>query len=178
MELPQVLEQTQGIKEEELVDLERAIHRAASEYLLDGICTGALASVYQKSRVERICKRLKLQCISPLWGVDPETHLRKLVNEGFVSAVVAVSAMGLTGEWLGRILDHDSVNQLLELSKRYRFHAGLEGGEGETFVLDAPCFKDRIEIHSMEKHWKGDSGSLEITDAALVSKFRKKEQEV
>jgi ABC transporter with metal-binding/Fe-S-binding domain ATP-binding protein len=171
MGLPQVLEQTQGVKEEELGDLEKAIRRAESEYSLDGICTGALASVYQKSRVERICERLELQCASPLWGVDPETHLRKLVDGGFVSVVVAVSAMGLTSDWLGRVLDNHSVNELVELSKRYKFHAGLEGGEGETFVLDAPCFRDRVEIRSAEKHWKGDSGTLEITDAALIHKL-------
>jgi uncharacterized protein (TIGR00290 family) len=95
-----------------------------------------------------------------------------------MSAVVAVSAMGLTSDWLGRILDSNSVGQLLELSKRYKFHAGLEGGEGETFVLDAPCFRERIEIRSAEKRWKGDSGTLEITDAALIRKIRKKEQGV
>ena len=45
-------------KEKELEDLKRAILRAKSEYEIEGILTGALASNYQKERVERICKEL------------------------------------------------------------------------------------------------------------------------
>jgi diphthine-ammonia ligase len=178
MEVPQVTEETPGVKEEELVDLERAIRKAIATYELDGICTGALASVYQKSRVESICNRLNIDCISPLWGVEPETHLRRLVADGFVVTIVSVSAMGLTQDWLGRVLDERSVDELVGLSKRYRFNAGLEGGEGETFVLDAPCFSKRVEIRSAEKHWRGDSGSFEITDAELVPKVRRTGQAV
>ncbi|HKT21009.1 MAG TPA: hypothetical protein VJR06_00085, partial [Nitrososphaerales archaeon] len=57
-----------------------------------------------------------------------------------------------------------------------RFHVGLEGGEGETFVLDAPFFSRRIDVRSSTKHWSGDSGYLEITDAALVAKARQRAQ--
>ncbi len=174
--LPQLTLETPGAKEEELSDLTTAIQRAKETYELEGICTGALASVYQKTRVERICKGLGLECISPLWGVDPEAHLRRLVDQGFVVAVVSVSALGLGEEWLGRTLDHRAVDELVELGRKYRFHIGLEGGEGETFVLDAPSFAQRIEIRTSKKHWRGDSGSLEIMDAGLVPKVTQKEQ--
>jgi ABC transporter with metal-binding/Fe-S-binding domain ATP-binding protein len=172
MGIPQLVEETPGVKEEELADLARALQRAKTTYRLDGICTGALASVYQKSRVERICASLGLECLSPLWGVDPEEHLRRLVNDGFVVVVVGVSAMGLTQDWLGRTLDHTAIDELVALGRKYRFHVGLEGGEGETFVTDAPCFTQRVEILSSEKHWKGDSGYLDITDAVLVPKAK------
>lgn len=170
MGLPQLTEQTPGVKEEELADLKRAVGRAKEAYALEGICTGALASVYQKTRVERICADLGLECFSPLWGADPEAHLRRLVDGGFSVMVVNVSAMGLGPEWLGRILDHSAVNELAALARTYRFHMGFEGGEGETFVLDAPLFGKKVEVRSAEKHWRGDSGFLEITDAALVPK--------
>jgi ABC transporter with metal-binding/Fe-S-binding domain ATP-binding protein len=170
MGVPQLTERTAGMKEEELADLERVVRRAKDAFRLEGLCTGALASMYQKSRVERVCSALDLKCLSPLWGVDPETHLRKLVGDGFVVAVVSVSALGLGPEWLGRILNDDAIDQLVELGKRYRFHVGLEGGEGETFVLDAPSFSKRVDIRSTEKHWARDAGYLEIKDAALVQK--------
>lgn len=173
MGIPQLVEETPGVKEEELSDLVRALQRAKAAYHLDGICTGALASVYQKSRVERICAGLGLECLSPLWGVDPEEHLRRLVDEGFVVVVVGVSAMGLTQDWLGRTLDHAAIDELVDLGRRYRFHIGLEGGEGETFVTDAPCFTQMVEILSSEKHWRGDWGYLDITDAMLVPKAKK-----
>jgi len=174
MGVPQVTEETAGRKEEELADLTRAIHRAKTEYQIEGVCTGALASVYQKSRVERICSTLGLQCVSPLWGAEPESYLRQLVSDGFVSMVVGVSAMGLTEDWLGRTLDHEAVEELVALGKKFRFHAGLEGGEGETFVLDAPSFAKRVEVRSGVKHWSGDAGYYEIADAALVTKPRPK----
>ena len=170
MGLPLVSERTEGVKEEELEDLERAIARAKTEFGLEGIYTGALASVYQKTRVERVCKALGLECLSPLWGTDPEEHLRRLLSDGFSVVVVSVSALGLDQSWLGRALDAQGIDQLAALGKRFRFHIGLEGGEGETFVLDAPFFRKRIEIRSAERHWRGDSGYLEITDAVLIPK--------
>jgi diphthine-ammonia ligase len=166
--VPLLAERTKGVKEEELGDLERALAKAKEDFGLEGIYTGALASVYQKTRVEKICTGLGLVCRSPLWGIDPEEHLHRLVRDGFVVVVVSVSALGLDERWLGRTLDDSTIDELVALGKRFKFHIGLEGGEGETIVLDAPFFSKRVEIRSSEKHWRGDSGYLEITDAALV----------
>ena len=172
MGVPQLTAYTEGVKEEELDDLRKALAEAKSKYSLRGIYTGALASVYQKTRVERICSDLGLACISPLWGVDPEKHLRRIAADGFLAIVVSVSALGLDEGWLGRALDQRSIAELVSLGKKYRFHVGLEGGEGETFVLDAPSFSSSIEVRSASKHWSGESGYLEITDAALLAKPR------
>ena len=113
---------------------------------------------------------MELECISPLRGIDPEVHMRRLVADGFLAMVVSVSALGLDQSWLGRELDDSSITELVKLGKKFKFHVGLEGGEGETFVTDAPFFAKQVEIRSAEKHWKGDSGYLEITDAVLSPK--------
>jgi ABC transporter with metal-binding/Fe-S-binding domain ATP-binding protein len=168
--VPQITEETQGVKEEELKDLKRALSRAKATYGVNAVCTGALASVYQKTRVERACAELGLDCLSPLWGIDPEAHLRRLVADGFVAMVVGVSALGLDEKWLGRVLDGEAVGELVSLAKKFRFHAGLEGGEGETFVLDCPLFRGKITVRESVKHWRGDSGYLEITKASLAPK--------
>lgn len=170
MGVPQVVEATTGVKEEELVDLQRAIETAKSNYELDAVYTGALASLYQKTRVEKVCAGLKLRCVSPLWHVDPEIHWRNLLRDGFVVMVSSVSALGLDEAWLGRVMDVPAVKQLVELGAKYRFHIGFEGGEGETFVLDCPLFSKKIEILRSKKQWKGDSGFLEIADARLADK--------
>ncbi len=168
--IPHMTAPTEGVKEEELGDLERALEGAREKYAIEGLYTGALASVYQKSRVERVCRDLGLECVSPLWGADPESHLRRLVKDGFVTMVVSVSALGLDQSWLGRILDEDAVDELVALGRRFRFHVGLEGGEGETFVLDCPLFKQRVEVLESDTHWRGDSGYLQISKAHLVKK--------
>ncbi len=171
MGVPQLAAATEGVKEEELADLQRVLEDAKVKFGIEGVYTGALASVYQKTRVEKVCKNVGLDCVSPLWGVDAETHLRQLVADGFSAIVVSVSALGLNQGWLGRALDREAIDELVVLGKKYRFHIGLEGGEGETFVLDAPFFSRRLEILSSTRHWKGDSGYLEIIDAALVAKL-------
>jgi diphthamide synthase (EF-2-diphthine--ammonia ligase) len=51
---------------------------------------------------------------------------------------------------------------------------GLEGGEGETFVLDCPLFKGRVEILESAPHWRGDTGYLQIAKARLSPKVGRK----
>jgi len=170
--VPQLTASTEGVKEVELDDLQRALADAKGKFRIEGVYTGALASVYQKARVERICGSLGLECVSPLWGIDPETHLRRLVADGFSTIIVSVSALGLDETWLGRKLDPEAIDELVALGRKYRFHVGLEGGEGETLVLDAPFFEEKLEVRSSTKHWKGDAGYLEISDAVLVEKPR------
>jgi ABC transporter with metal-binding/Fe-S-binding domain ATP-binding protein len=169
--LPQVTQITAGVKEEELQDLEAVLEKATKRYGIDAVCTGALASDYQKTRVERVCSGLGLKCLSPLWHSDPESHLRALLRDGFVFQVVSVSALGLGQSWLGRTIDSAAIDELVKLGAKYRFHIGFEGGEAETFVLDCPLFSRRIEILRSEKHWSGDSGYLEIADARLADRL-------
>lgn len=168
--LPQVLVKTEGVKEEELSDLRRAFALARDGYSIEGVYTGALASVYQKSRVERTCSELGLDCISPLWLIEPESHLRNLVKNRFLAIITAVAALGLDESWLGRVIDDEAIQELVVLHKKYGLHIGLEGGEGETFVLDCPLFRKKIEVISTEKFWLGDRGRLEIKEARLVEK--------
>ena len=60
MEIPLVLVKTVGEKENELTDLEVAIKEAVKKYKIKGVVTGAVESVYQASRVQKICNKLKI----------------------------------------------------------------------------------------------------------------------
>jgi diphthine-ammonia ligase len=170
MHLPQVTLETKGVKEEELVDLSKAIEIAKRDYSIEGVYTGALASVYQKSRVERICDELGVNAVSPLWHIDQVTHLTNIVANRFEVIMTGVAALGLDESWLGRPLDKEAIRDLARLHAKYGINPGLEGGEGETFVLDCPLFDRRIEVVSSQKHWEGDAGYLEILEASLVAK--------
>jgi diphthine-ammonia ligase len=170
MHMPQVLLETEGVKEEELVDLRRAIEIARRDYWIEGVYTGALASVYQKSRVEKVSDELGLKAISPLWQIDPILHLTNIVASGFKVIMTGVAALGLDERWLGRALDKEAIEDLARLHAKYGVNPGLEGGEGETFVLDCPLFDRRIEIISSKKHWKRDAGHLAILEAGLAAK--------
>ena len=166
----QVIQKTEGIKEEELKDLENVLIGIKGE--IDGIVTGAIASNYQKTRIDRICEKLNLKHISPLWGMDPEDLLREQIKSGFEAIIISVSSEGLDESWLGKKIDENVVDELKKLNKKFGLHMAFEGGEAESLVLDCPIFRKRIEIIDSEKIWDNEtsSGFLDIKKANLISK--------
>jgi len=122
------------------------------------IVTGAVASTYQKSRIDAIAKELGIPSFAPLW--HKEEMLPEILKT-FEIYVTAVSAEGLGPEFLGEPL------QKLVDAKKPGVHPLLEGGEGETFVTDGPHFKKRIIIKKWKKSWDGVRGVAEIEDAYL-----------
>src|SRR3989344_7165791 len=154
---------TKGKKEIELKDLEKAIKLAVSKYKIEGIVTGAIASVYQAQRVQKICNTLEIECFCPLWQRNQEELLKELVEKKFQVIIVGVFAYGFDDSWLGKNLDKKSISELIKLQEKYKINVAGEGGEFESFVLDAPFFKKRIEIVHAKKEIQSDnSGVLEI----------------
>ena len=161
--LPLVKIPTKGEKEKELDDIKKAL----AELPVDGITTGAIASVYQKSRIDNICNDLGLASIAPLWGQDPEHVLRDMLNDGFVVMIVAVAAPPLDAGWLGRTIDERCIDELVQLNRKYGIHPLGEGGEYDSLVLDCPLYSKRLIIDDAEKQWdeKTQSGVLSIRQA-------------
>jgi diphthine-ammonia ligase len=171
LEIPVVLGKTKGEKELELRDIEAAVNEAKKRYNFQVLSSGGIASEYQRSRLTQIARATNLISLNPLWGIDQKKYLLQIVREGYRFILTAVSAQGLDERWLGREIDDLSAEELVRLSDKYRFNAALEGGEGETLVLDCPLFiHQRIEIISAEKTWDGYRGKLEIRKAELVPK--------
>ncbi len=169
LNLPLIFQKTSGIKEKELLDLEKAVKKAKEKYGIEGIATGAIASEYQKSRVEKICKKFDLNCFSPYWKKDPEEYMDELISAGFEVIITGAAAEGLDESWLGRKVDKNLLEELRELNEKYGVHIAGEGGEYETFVLDGPIFEKKIKIEKSEKKWKGNSGELVINKTSLIN---------
>jgi ABC transporter with metal-binding/Fe-S-binding domain ATP-binding protein len=160
-----VTKKTEGKKEKELEDLKNVLESLRGE--IEGVVVGAIASKYQKDRVSKICKSLKLKMIAPLWGKKPDFLWKRILDAGFEVMITSVSADGLGKEWLGRIIDKKNLEKLKKMAKKYKIHLSGEGGEFETLVLNGPIFKRRLEIISSEVEWDGDSGRFVIKDAKL-----------
>ena len=160
MGIPLLVEKTSGEKEKELKDLERLILRVKDE--VDGILTGVIASNYQRERIDRICKKFSLECISPLWHINPEKYWHELMRSGFRIMITSVSAEGLDKGWLGRIIDEKAIDELKELNRRFKIHLSFEGGEAETLVLDCPMFGKGIKIVEAKREWDGQRGTYVI----------------
>lgn len=143
-QIPLILQETTGEKEEELKDLRKAIIVAIEKYNIEGVVTGALFSHYQRDRIEKICDELGLKCFSPMWHMLQEKELEVLLSKKIKFCIVKIAAEGLTKEWLGKEITQKEINMLLELKEKIGFNVAGEGGEYESLTLDAPFFKKEV----------------------------------
>jgi diphthine-ammonia ligase len=137
---------------------------------VEGVISGAISSQYQKTRIEGICRKLGLKSITPLWHEDPLKLVNELIGLGFYVIITGVYAHGLDREWLGRTVDQEALEDLVELNRKFQISIVGEGGEYETLVLDAPYFKKKIQIHKARIVWEGSSGYLLVEEARLCDK--------
>ena len=162
MEVPLIIQKTKGEKEIELKDLEKAIKKTKEKYKIDAIVTGALHSIYQASRIQKICDKLELECFNPLWQIQEFEYLNDLIKNRFKIIITGVFAYPLDKSWLAREINEDFINEVKKLHKKYKIHPAGEGGEFETFVLDCPLFKKPLKITDSKVSGEKNSWSMEI----------------
>ncbi len=130
--------------EEEVEDLEAALANLRDQWGVDAIISGALASDYQRTRIDAIGHRLGLKTFAPLWHVEPQQYMRGLVAAGYDIRFARAAADGLGPEWAGRRLDTAALDELA--ANPARPHIAGEGGEFETLVLGGPGFSGRVVV--------------------------------
>lgn len=171
IELPLVEVETMGEKEKELEDLKKALFEAKKKYKIEGVVTGALFSKYQRERIESIADSLGLKIFSPLWHMDQEAELRRIIKEGFEVIISSIAAEGLDTVDVGRKIDERLIEKLVKLRDKIGFNVAGEGGEYESFVLDGPMFKKKIQIKDSEVQAENKNiARLVIKKAELVNK--------
>ncbi|XP_059437744.1 diphthine--ammonia ligase isoform X3 [Corylus avellana] len=122
------------------------------------VSSGAIASDYQRLRVESVCSRLGLVSLAYLWKQDQSLLLQEMMTNGIVAITVKVAAMGLDprkhlGKDIGFLKSY-----LHKLKELYGINVCGEGGEYETLTLDCPLFLNcrivldgfKIVMHSSE----------------------------
>ncbi len=163
----QVVEMT---AEDEMADLQNALAAMKSRHEISGLVTGAIASDYQKTKFDKMCDAIGLKTYAPLWHKNPRLLVEDLEKSGFRIILTGVAAKGLDESWLGREVTEQDWSKLERLSKIHGMHLTGEGGEYESFVLDAPHFSKTIEIEKSRNEWRGDSGRMVIEEASLRDK--------
>ncbi|MEM3422730.1 MAG: diphthine--ammonia ligase [Candidatus Bilamarchaeaceae archaeon] len=141
---------------------ERKIKEKIEKLKIDGIVSGAVASNYQKDRIDKIAEELSIKSYAPLWHATAEVF-EEMVNTMEIY-ITGVAAEGMGKELLGKRLTGDFKHP------KY-VHTFFEGGEAETFVANAPLFKKRIVIDEWEIKWDGVRGSAEIKKAYFENKL-------
>jgi len=162
MDLPLLVQMTKGEKEKELIDLEHFIEHAIKHFNIQAVITGAIESAYQTSRVQRICERLDLDCFNPLWQKNQLELLQNIIDNGFDVIITGVFAYPLNESWLGRHIDNDFLEEVIDLQQKYQINPAGEGGEFESYVLNCPLFSRPLTINDSKVIGKGHACFLEV----------------
>lgn len=165
--LPHTTIHTKGEKEAELADLTVGLGKLKESLGIDTVVSGAVASEYQKTRIDNVCEELSLKSVAPLWHKNQEQLVREQIESNFEIVITSCNALGLDEKWLGRTINASDLEKLVALKKRYGLNVAFEGGEAETFVLAGPIFKKRLSVVRSRPHWRGESGYLEIEEIRL-----------
>ncbi|KAL0265566.1 UNVERIFIED_CONTAM: hypothetical protein PYX00_011278 [Menopon gallinae] len=139
---------------DEVEDLYQGVRSTLSKVDFEAVSSGAILSVYQKNRVESVCRRLGLQSLTPLLQMDQRELLSKMIAYGIDARVVKVAGGDLSKEALNKDLRY--VRDCYNRSRFKDINYCGEGGEYETMVVDAPHFLRRIEILSFKVHGHED----------------------
>jgi|SRR3989344_5638575 len=162
MHIPVLLIKTKGEKEKELKDLEKAMVVAKKRYKIEGIVTGAVESIYQASRIQKICNKLHLECFNPLWQKNQFELLNDLIKNKFEVIITGVFAYPLDKKWLGRKIDENFIKDIERLHKKYKINSAGEGGEYESFVLNCPIFKKGLKVKNYKDFGEKNSWRREV----------------
>lgn len=153
MELP--IKTKKGSKDE-LQDLKDVL----SDTKADAVVSGAVASEYQRVRVEQVCQELGLRSFMPLW--HKKQLWQEMLDAGFKVMITGVAAEGLGKDWLGRIIDERALKELQALAGKHRIHPIGEGGEFETLVVDCELYRHRLEFMVGKPTWDGSAGWIKV----------------
>ncbi|KAK3178301.1 hypothetical protein OEA41_000434 [Lepraria neglecta] len=151
---------SQGIDDETESLLPLLRKAMAAHPTANAVCSGAILSTYQRTRIESVARRLNLIPLSYLWqypSLPPPSQgglLDDMAAIGFDVRIVKVASGGLDENLLWSNLMEPAERRKVERSVA-RFGGSVlgEGGEYETLVVDGPggVWKRRIEVQSHER---------------------------
>ena len=98
---------TAGEKEAEITDMQEGIRGLDTE----GLIVGAIASTYQRERVEAVCRELGLSVFAPLWGMEPDAVVSEVASR-MDARIVVTAADGLGENVLGKRIDDELIRIL------------------------------------------------------------------
>jgi uncharacterized protein (TIGR00290 family) len=153
---------------EEISELTRIIQTSEA----DAIITGGLRSEFQRYKFNRAAQNANVKCFSPLWRLSPHLLMKELFDNNFHMIFVSVSAMGFSKDFLGKRITPDLLEQIQREFKTSSLATTGEGGEYESFVIDAPFFPSKIVIKESSIFWDEfrEEGYLQIDKVALEPK--------
>jgi len=168
MGLPILQFSTSGIKDRELIDLKAALSECKS-LGGEGIVTGALLSDYQRMNINVVAEEVGIRTFSPLWRKDQANYMRELTKFGFRFVITSASAYGFPMDLVGKEISGEEIEEVIRAADKYGFNCAFEGGEAETFVVQAPLFKGRLRVKGEIRVLGEFNRRFDITEVEMMS---------
>lgn len=164
-----VLLRSSGIKELEVLEVLSSLKKLNLHSRYKYLISGAVASRYQKDRVDLMARELGLIHVAPLWGYDQKTLLlEEAKHMSFI--VTAIQAYGVSMRWLGTLINESNVKEFLRDLEKHGVSPVGEGGEFETYVISSKLFKGGgvyVESAELIKHPLQSFGYYVIKSARI-----------
>jgi uncharacterized protein (TIGR00290 family) len=168
-------------------DILKALTRLHEEEGVEGIVTGDIVgagcAIVHSSYYESMCKAAGLSFLMPNENPSGDTYdvLKEEVESGLRPALNCINLDFFPEDWLGRVIDPDSIKDLKALADEKDIDVCSEDGQGyHSEVLEAPFFKESIKIGKFKKkihkekskNWKRTWLYMDIKEASLQPKER------
>ncbi|RDI14566.1 diphthine--ammonia ligase [Flavobacterium sp. AG291] len=148
-------------------EYEALMKETVSELLADGYECTAFGDIFLedlKTYREKQLEPYGIKTIFPLWQKDTKELLTNFIDFGFKAITVCVDGSKLDSSFVGRLVDHDFINDLPE-----NVDICGENGEFHTFCFDGPYFKQPVqftkgEVIMKEYHTNGFKSQLWFCD--------------
>jgi diphthine-ammonia ligase len=156
---------TTKVKEPYFEQYREAISRFMKKDRIEGIVTGDISFVdaFHGNWIDDVCKGLSINVIKPLWGLDRSDILNELISQGFKAVFTCVKQPWFDEKWLGRELNWKCLKELKELRDEHGIDLCGELGEYHTMIIDAPIFKEAIEISEFTNEKKNSAFFMKPT---------------
>lgn len=123
-------------------EYEALMKQTVTELLADGYECTAFGDIFLedlKAYREKQLAPYGIKTVFPLWKKNTKELLTQFINLGFKAITVCIDGSKLDSSFVGRIVDHDFINDLPE-----DVDICGENGEFHTFCFDGPYFKQPV----------------------------------
>jgi len=123
---------------------ENVMSETLQEFKKQGITHSVFGDIFledlRKYREDKLVQ-IGFEGIFPLWKIPTPDLIQEFISLGFKTIVVCVNERYLDKSFVGRIIDHDFINDLPE-----NVDVCGENGEFHTFTFDGPLFSNPINF--------------------------------
>lgn len=142
--------------ERELEEVLLRLKKTGIEALVMGY---VLAGDVQRVLVSRLCLKLGLKLIEPLYKRDPKGVVMEFIRLGFKAVIASVDLKVLDSYWVGRNLNKEFIEYL---ENKPGVDLCGDHGEYHTFITGGSLFKKAIYIYEASKVYTDNSCFLDI----------------